>query len=492
MTTAIPTTFEQRSNRIASLLLLTLAFGAFYYLAAGLLYRSGYISHGLLFFAEKVLLALHGEPPRLVNIGFVYPPLTFLLMLPFVDPLATQAFVSGTVVALVISALDRYHINDLVRWSAKLYVAFSPLVLFLALESYGELLFCAVLGASIAYFNRFLRRNYSLHLFAAATLLALTFFIDFRSVVVLLAVVPAMALPFARSSQAKALSIALTVTVPIAFVASMWMYVNWIFLGDPLAFLAGGASYFRTFATLPQVLAVRGDPRASLLFSAREIARTLPVTLPYFIGLVALREGGPSESYPYARATIYLAPVMLLVLSAFGGIYRPTFAFFGLFVFVFILNLERMRFAPALAAGLVLGIVGAFFAPLDSPSAEERAFAGALAGRPVVSQIAEYETIARRVSDATPAERILLDDAYLFPLVYLVGTPDRFLLPYQYEYPTALSQPRAFARYVVVARMPDDTLHALYPATERGDLPGFREILRTERFITFERVGALN
>ena len=58
-----------------------------------MLERAGFLSSSLVFFAEKGALALHGLPPRLVNLGFVYPPLSFLLQLAFPTPLIGQAVI---------------------------------------------------------------------------------------------------------------------------------------------------------------------------------------------------------------------------------------------------------------------------------------------------------------------------------------------------------------------------------------------------------------
>jgi len=59
------------------------------------LYQHGYIHLNILFYAEKALLAKAGEPPRLENLGFVYPPFAFLPFLiiedyKMVSPLASS------------------------------------------------------------------------------------------------------------------------------------------------------------------------------------------------------------------------------------------------------------------------------------------------------------------------------------------------------------------------------------------------------------------
>ena len=69
-----------------------------FYLLGSYLFAHGFISLNLLFFAEKARLAVAGEPPRLVNIGRCYPPLSFILMMPFHNPIVAQAVIAGATV----------------------------------------------------------------------------------------------------------------------------------------------------------------------------------------------------------------------------------------------------------------------------------------------------------------------------------------------------------------------------------------------------------
>ncbi len=478
---------SQQRLRLAAFIAVAAFLSLAYYLVSSGLERAGYVAPNLVFFGEKSALALHGLPPRLVNVGFVYPPLSFLLQLPFPNPLIGGAVMAGASVTCVLAFLDRASIADpVLRRIAQAYVLCSPVLLFLAAEDPGTLLFALLLAASIHFITRFLRNEYSLDLFIGSTLLGLTFFLDFRSFVLLVALVPAAALPLWRHSRAQAISVALTIAVPTVFFALSWSYVNWIFLGDPFAYVHGRGSLFRTFPITPELLAAAGDPIATLRVALTAIVASLPVTLPYFVGLATLRRRRAVYTIP--AIAVYASPLVLVVWSIFSGLYRPTIGLLALFVLVVFFSLDAIKPSRWLTASVALSLVASCVLPFFAPAPEERAFVSALIGRgPIDANLTPFRQIAAKLG---ASGSILIDDAILYPLVYVSPSPERFVLPYQYGYASALSNPQAYVRYVVVARRADDTVYALYPGAEFGRLPHFHEIERLPGYLVFERDGA--
>ncbi len=473
-------------RRLVSLVVVAAVLSIAYYALVSALERQGFLGLQLAFFGEKGALALHGLPPRLVNVGFVYPPLSFLLQLMFPTPLIGQAVISGVAVAGVLDFLNTRVADRALRRIAQAYVLASPVFLYLTVEDHSTLLFALLLAVSVHAITRFLRDDYSLDLFIGSTLLGLTFFIDFRSAALLLAIVPAAALPLWRDSRAQAISVALTIAVPTVFFAAAWSYVNWVFLGDPFAYAHGRSSFFRTFPVTPALLAAAGDPWQTLRFAGIALAGSLPITLPYFVGLGSLRGGRPAYAVP--ATVVYASPIVFIVCSIFGGLYHPTVALWAFFVLVLFFSLDAIKPSRLLTAAVAISFVASFFAPLVSPSSDERAFADALFGRgAVAANLAPFEQLAAHVGTSGP---ILIDDSSLYPLVYALHSPARFILPYQYEYASALSNPAPFVRWIVVARRPDDTIYALYPGAEFGHFPRFHESYRLPDYIVFERDSA--
>jgi hypothetical protein len=471
-----------RRLRVAGFVFAAALLSVAYYILVSALERQGFLGSSLTFFGEKGALAIHGLPPRLVNVGFVFPPLSFLLQLMFPTPLIGQAVIAGICVAAVLQFLAVTVADRALRWIAQAYVLASPVFLYLSVEDHSTLLFALLLAASVHYITRFLRDDYSLYLFIGSTLLGLTFFLDFRSAALLLAIVPAAAIPLWRRSRPQAISVALTIAVPTVFFAAAWSYVNWIFLGDPLAYAHGRGSFFRTFPVTPALLAAAGDPLQTLRFAGLALVQSLPVTLPYFVGLAFLRPGRTAYTVP--AIVVYLSPVVFIIASIFGGLYRPTITLLGIFVLVLLFSLDAIKPSRWLTAAVAVSLVASFFAPFVSPSPDERGFGNALIGRGAVdANLTPFRDLATHLGTDGP---ILIDDSALYPLVYTLGSPQRFILPYQYEYASALSNPAKFVEYIVVARRADDTIYALYPGAEFNHVPHFHELYRLPDYIVFE------
>jgi hypothetical protein len=476
----------QRRIRIATFVFVAALLSLCYFALVSTLERQGFLGLQLAFFGEKAALALHGLPPRLVNVGFVYPPLSFLLQLAFATPLIGQAVIAGVIVAGILYFLQTSVADRALRLLAQVYVLASPVFLYLTVEDHSSLLFALMLAVSVHAITRFLRDDYSLDLFIGSTLLGLTFFLDFRSAALLFAIVPAAALPLWRRSRAQAISVALTIAVPTVFFAAAWSYVNWIFLGDPFAYAHGRGSFFRTFPVTPALFAAAHDPWQTLRFAGIALLGSLPVTLPYFIGFASLRGG--KAAYTVPAIVVYASPVVFIVVSIFGGLYRPTIALLALFLLVLLFSLDAIKPSRLLTATVAISLIASFFAPFVSPSPDERAFGNALIGRgAVAANLAPFRLLAAHLGTGGP---ILIDDSSLYPLVYTLGSPERFILPYQYEYASVLSNPAPFVRWVVVARRADDTIYALYPGAEFGHFPHFHESYRSSDYIVFERDGA--
>ena len=82
---------------------------------------------------------------------------------------------------------------------------------------------------------------------------------------------------------------------------------------------------------------------------------------------------------------------------------------------------------------------------------------------------------------------VLLDDTRLFPVVYLEGRPQRFLLPYEYEFEGAVRTPTLFARFVLVDSLGDDRITRVHPLARVGMLQGYFLRARYGHLLLYER-----
>ncbi len=65
-------------------------------------FYNNYAYSELLFLGEKALLVFYGKPPRLENLGFVYPPLPYLFVLIFRDSFISASFVGAFSISLFV------------------------------------------------------------------------------------------------------------------------------------------------------------------------------------------------------------------------------------------------------------------------------------------------------------------------------------------------------------------------------------------------------
>ena len=461
------------------------AISAGLYMLGEYLFAHGFISLNLLFFAEKARLAIAGEPPRLVNIGFVYPPLSFILMMPFNNPVVAQAVIAGATLTGVFRFLDHRVTDDTRRRIAKSYMLISPVFLFLTVENYGFLLLAVLLALAVFYLGRYIDYGYSLYLFAAGTLYGLTFFIDFRTIVLLIVLIPAVVAPLYRKSLPQAISVSLTIALPLIFMAAAWIYVNWIFLGDGLAFVSGRSSFFRTFVADTELLSLSGDAFATLAYAAKLLVISLPVTCCYFVGLGLLRSN--VSAYLLPTWAIYCFPIVMMSTTLYAGIFAPAVSFLSFFLLTFFFELPRMRRSKILVASMIVSFAFSFIGPLYSPNSEERQFTQAIFTGHVQPNIDEYEQVSGYLLQHEGG-RILVDDTIFYPVVYLVNEPRRFILPYQYDFDTALANPRAMARFVVGSRNAHaDGITSIHQTIADGYLRDYNLVFSTKNYFIFER-----
>jgi hypothetical protein len=466
----------ERSTAVGALVFLAnwLAISAFLYVIGRYLYQHGFIALHLLFLLEKARLAVAGLPPRFANIGFIYPPLTMILMLPFRDPVLAQATISGATLATVFRFLDRRVTDTTRNVIAKICLLFSPVVLYTAVENFDLLLFVVVLSAAIFYLGRHLDYDYSLYLFSAGVLYGLSFFIDFRSIYLLPYILAFACIPVAvHTTREKAACMAITLGVPILFMSCSWVFINWIFLGDPFAFIFSPASFFHVMARDPVILAAERNLPETLLRSAILLVVTLPITLPFFVGLALLRSG--RSYYTLPSIALYCAPIAFYGIAIFLGTFSGTTAALSFFIMMLVSELPRMKPSWLLPVTMLVSLACSYtppyFSSLQLPS------------------ITEYRDIADTLRGTSGS--ILADDGVFYPVVALSDDPARFILPYQFEFPTALGNPRLAAQYVITTReRRADIVSSVHAGAASGVLPGFAVLRTTEHYLVYERTGA--
>ncbi|MCX7822288.1 MAG: hypothetical protein N2260_02440 [Syntrophobacterales bacterium] len=452
--------------------------------------QNNYIYEELMMLGEKALLVFHGAPPRLENLGFVYPPLIYTFVVIFRSPLVASAFVGGLCASLLIFYLYKAHkigrVPPLLFPIVLLFILGTPSSLFILSEHQSLCLFSAVFLQLTYHLYRYCRYHYTFDLLLFGMMTAFLFFLRFQAIFL----VPLLILPFIFSrneiSAPEKLSIIMVAFFPSIFFISSWSYLNWIFMGDPLYFFK---AWLNSVGSATSKDEVAGDMLGALSYSFERIKEMLPLIFPFIVTVARQAKIG------YRRCkvspSVLAAPPSLMIFDAFFGVthehsmsYSILFLLTALACWMYIPLEERtIWFDRALIVSFILTF--AFNWALLNKYPEEQAFIKALEKPLDHSTIKSAKTL---IQELDQEGNILIDDARGFPLVFFEGNPRRFILPYQYEYETVLSSPYLFVRYVVVSSTTIDRVAGRWQEALYGNLHGFKLIGTFGHFILYERI----
>jgi len=406
--------------------------------AALALVQEGYLSHANAAYLGKVYTAL--DRGKLETLGFSYPPLPLLLLLPWPSPWAPAvlgALALGLGFGLLLTEARR-------RSEPLLLVLFagfllSPAPFYLVAEDLAQTLGLVFLWWAWTFYRRWLDEGLSFHLFASGLVLGAAVYTT--PIALPLGLFFALRLGLFRRLEPPAWAAAsLVLLFPLLSTLFAWGYLSWTFTGET-AFL---------YAALPKETPSLG---------------TVLLASPAYLGmglLILLR--------PRASFLLYPVPLLLfLALPPLGFGYTLPLAVGLLFLFA-LGGLPRLALGPRIrAVGLGLALLQAALgwallpSPEPPPDALERAIGQALA--------------------QAPPRSILADDRESYRLLAWAGTARPFLLPPDAGFTLALSAPSLYVDRVLVC----PGAGALYRRYGEDDPPGFREVWRYKGCRLLER-----
>lgn len=452
-------------------------------------FNNGYIYDELLMVGEKALLVYKGDPPRLENLGFVYPPLIYPFVLVFRNPLIASAFVGALCAsALLFNAAKARNLKRIPSSAFVAMIAFiigSPASLFLLAEHQSLCLFSAVFLQLSYHLYRYCRFHYTLDLLLFGMMTAILFFIRFQAV----AIIPLLVIPFlfARTeiSLPEKLSIIIIAFFPSLFFLASWSYLNWIFMKDPFYF-------FRTWLSAMELSssyeATSGSMAGILHYCLGRLKSLFPFILPVFISILRQIKMG----YKQCKVTpsILASPFVLMAVDGMVGVTHEHSMAYSVIFIVAAISLrmyfpveETSRFLRGLFTASILASAIAGWIFLDKHP-EEKNFIASLVKPTDHTTLAYARALVHNIDRNGT---ILMDDTRGFPVVFVEGTPRRFVLPYQYGYETVLSAPYHFVRYVIVSSYAGDRVAGRWQGAYYGELQGFKFLGRYGNFILYEK-----
>ena len=434
-------------------LILALPFLVAGYQLTGSLFVSNHHAHLI----EKALIVL--DRGRLELIGFVYPPLPFLLLLPWPTPIVamTLAALAGGATAWVLwQRLMILPFPRVVQVLLLLVPMSAPSTLYMATQSLGEMLVLLLFLIAWVAFLNFTRAGETRSGFLAGLALGAGFFANYYAA--LYAIPYALFAPvFMRDRRrGAAVAAAFVLLFPVLIAVISWSYLSWLFTGDFLSFARDPGSSLFVYTR-----AASEDLPVGWTLALRATAHDLGSSPLYLvIGLVVAR------LWP-SRLVGFLIPAVLITgFRAFGLVYPDYFAINTLTV-VALATLpphtpSRLWPILLLAAGIHLWI--GYTTPLKG---EPAAWAQAMRSSRTTETDRQEQIIGDYLAKKPPRS-VLLDDRVAYRIVTRAGTARPFLLPADPLYQVAESQPSEFVQYVLVPALPStgsgSRLSIIYPA----------------------------
>ncbi len=471
-------------------IVLALFFSAINYL----LFKDGFASNVLLYLGEKALLVFHGRPPRLENLGFVYPPLPYFFILIFRNALLASALVGafGAVCFLAIAyvAYRKGRISKTLLGLIAVFVTFSPLSLFLLSQQMQTCLLIIFLMQVFHHLFRYSKRRLSFDLFMFGILSSLLFFTQFQAIVLIPFLVGALLMESGHMTRSNIWAVGFTGVFPSVFVALSWCYLNQLFMKDPFYFVRWWKSALQAQLAPEQLLVASQSLIGSFIYAIRLCFENSMILLPY--GVIIARLVCKKYERKTLLVSMIITPFLLLWWQIVAGNLELSEHFLLLFLatalFVYIRTTDVKKedvFDRIFTFSVVLALIGSFILPLKYGSREEKIFTQKLLGIPVEGNLLAYEKLLNRIDRKS---MVLLDDTRLFPLVFLDKNPRRFYLPYEYEYEMYLSAPHLYVRYLVISRdRSRDRLAGMAPEASLGLVPHFRLLGKFGDAFLFEK-----
>ncbi len=445
----------------------------YFYISQELFFKFDYIHSNLLFFAEKALIAVQSGF-RVENIGFVYPPIAFVPFLIVNDPILVPSIISTSLSTFLITYLIKNYKTEALSILSVSIIMLNPLYLFLASQRFDVLLFYILLSLSVFYTVRHIETKYSLYIFVAGLLLGITFFVDFRSLFVVPVYFISLFLLTSKEKFPYRVAILAVKITPVVFFLFSWLYLNWIFTGNPLNFIQSPYSFFRSEPVIDEFIQASGSFMRSFFLTLKQLFLNSLLILPYFLVIPYIKRF--KILYTTPLFLVYIIPIFVFYFSIYFGMFFPymySSVLFLLFSLIFAFYLRIANSKPYLFS-MIIAFLSAFFIPNHSKDLNEKEFIGSLKGRSIPERISiKEDRIIAKLLISYGCKRTLSDDAYTFPVVYFTGSSNIFILPHNYTYYTALSNPITFADCLLISRNSKDAIKRRFPNSEFGLVPGF-------------------
>lgn len=416
------------------------------------------------------MIAAHGPDPRLSAIGFTFPPFLIYLTMLVMSPISTQVLLGTSLIALVIWLVNQLQCGRVWRGIILILLLINPAFLMMLMTSPTWTAIGLFLGLSVLlYWHLFNPRDQKYPLSVNLVLLGLTLAplpllrYEFWFLVPIFMILNWFCIDgFGDKLQLKFTTVLVTSFMSIVSILG-FLYINWLISDDPFYFLYAPGNGLRWPSMEHLLESAEGFQAVWLSFAW--LGKALPVY--YVLIILAMYK---IRNFWVARGLLIGLPISLLILFFWQNNFLPQLAIFGAFsilVPVTLLQIPQLKsqYLWLLAVSLIFGLTITInllnlnrFTPEES-LVWRKITRQAMPKNIAVSQWRQRQLDTQEISNflfqrLRPGQKILLDDAVNFSLIYLLQNSQMFILPHQYEFSVALSRPEEIVDYILIRREP--------------------------------------
>lgn len=467
----------------------------------------GLSNYDLEFLGAKALEATNGAEPRYRAIVSVFPPLLVYSTLVLGSPVTLQVLLSAFLVGLLIWQIGHLSVPKTWQRIWTVLILLHPAFGLMLLRSPSWVMATILLTLQMALLWTLAGAKPSplpstLLLVLLGLGLAPLMLLRYEAWFILPVIALTLGLLFEQEPWGfKSTAILVTLFMSLVFIGT-WLYMNWLFTGDAYYFLNSHYSGLRLTETMA-FLQQEGF-WGSWLQSFTWIVQVIPVYL-LIVGWTLWRDKRWGLTL-----LILLLPVIFLVAAFWQGNFMPEVSRFGIFLGILPLILQQVTPSRlwqhlVFTGALVVSILGSVallqqnqFVPEETllwRQMTQQALPPSLSAQQWFQQKQAQRQIAQVLFEKLlPGQRVLMDDAVNFPIIYLVNDSSYFILPYQNEFLLALQQPDLLTDFILVPgpQTPgneQDRILSYWPQLAETTLPGFQEVFGTSHYKLLQRLS---
>ncbi|MBJ7449636.1 MAG: hypothetical protein JHC93_04675 [Parachlamydiales bacterium] len=407
-----------------------------------------------LYLGEKTLIVYRGAAID-NNMPIIYPTLPFLITILCYSPIVAQIMSTALCISILSVFLKRANLSPLLFWSCITTLFFSPCFVFLGSVHYCLYLYYFLLTISFYYISRYMSQDDTMSLLLCGLINGFLVLCDLTTLAYGVLIIFALYLHIKKLGYKLFSSWIMSLFLIVIFF--LFAVMNCYIYTEQISRLFNNV-YLKTSRTLyseAQIFTAGSNFWYTLWFVIKYLMLASPIFLPFWIGLYCMIR----QKKSVGQILIYLFPILFIIVAVSMRWHNFTIQLPALALLFFMVILGNIKLTALLqkvmAGSLCISLCYGFFfhsSPGNPLLVQLKEMYGVLR---TSAPIDEQKAIANYILAMKPG-RILCNDDVNYGIIYFTQDPARFLLPNEFEFPSAISNPQLFTPYLLWTKNTND------------------------------------